>query len=93
MYYPILLKPQVRPDFPGRVKRNLASVLNMDFRTKMLRAGLTAAFWNSYFFHMGGGSIKDAGLVDTNGQHIWFSFTEANAALVSAVPRNNGKTM
>jgi hypothetical protein len=73
MYYPMLLEPKARPDLPARVTRKVAAALRMDFRTRLRRVGVTAAFWNSYFLHMGGGSIKDAALVDTEGRHLWFS--------------------
>jgi hypothetical protein len=91
MYYPFLFEPKVRPGLPCRIKRKLASVFKMNSLTDMRRASLTAAFWNSYFFHLGGGSLKDAALVDTNGRHVWYSSAEARAVSAPIFPNPNAK--
>jgi hypothetical protein len=64
LHYPFLLNPHLDDSLSGRLKRKVAAVLGVPSFVTLQRACLTAAFLDSFFFHISGGSFEQVELVN-----------------------------
>ncbi|HUJ10301.1 MAG TPA: hypothetical protein VL171_09760 [Verrucomicrobiae bacterium] len=66
LHYPFLIKPRANHSFRARLKRKLATVLDLPSFTTMKQTCLTATYLNSFFLHFGGPAAGEMELIDPN---------------------------
>ena len=64
LHYPFLLNHHLDNSFGGRLKRKLAAALGEPSFGTLQRACLTAAFLDSFFFHVSGSSLDQIDMVN-----------------------------